>query len=552
MRALEGAITNADCFTWNATGSMCGLINRSGGVTVYDVAKNFAISFEPPCSLKGIKAFYFSPLSTYLVAAERFEPKTPTSPNMSLWHVSGKTKIVEGRIRKIAGNSWPSMKWTDDEVCCCRVLAPEDSPDPSVRESYLLQVLNSKTSKTENLNVPGVSLVEVCPGKARNRVAVFIAGNESVGRKPAVKIFDLSEMKPLLTHDFDASIDTCAMRWSAEGSRLLVQAGSEIDESGNSYYGTSKLFLFRVAESEVKAIPHEAPVQDARWSPTGDQFCLISGQTPFAIAMYDKEGEKTYEFAKARKNTIRFSTVKGRFLALGGFGNLAGELEFFDVASKKPFKATRAECTVECQWSPNGRVFMTSSTHPRMRVDNAISLFRYTGEAICSLPFPELYSAKWRPMPAADFPDVPASPRAFDLASKEPEVVKKAYRPPGRDGVVREGTVREVRVEASPSPPPKVEVAPPPPPPPPVPAGPVKMPCPEKDWFYRDPQQVVHGPYTKSVMNSWNKAGYFKTDLPIRAGSVLPFVELTALFPPGQALPFEQIMIIPPAWLNFK
>ena len=116
MRALEGAITNADCFTWNATGSMCGLINRSGGVTVYDVAKNFAISFEPPCSLKGIKAFYFSPLSTYLVAAERFEPKTPTSPNMSLWHVSGKTKIVEGRIRKIAGNSWPSMKWTDDEV----------------------------------------------------------------------------------------------------------------------------------------------------------------------------------------------------------------------------------------------------------------------------------------------------------------------------------------------------------------------------------------------------------------------------------------------------
>ena len=88
---------NADGFSWNSSGTMCGLINKSGGVTVCDVMKNFAISFAAPCSLKGIKAFYFSPLSTYLVAADRYEPKMPASPNMSLWHVAGKTKIVDGR-----------------------------------------------------------------------------------------------------------------------------------------------------------------------------------------------------------------------------------------------------------------------------------------------------------------------------------------------------------------------------------------------------------------------------------------------------------------------
>ena len=565
IRSIEGAITNADGFSWNSNGNMCGLINSTGGVTVYDVVKNFAVSFDAPCSLKGIKAFYFSPLSTYLVTAERFEPKTPQTPNMSLWHVAGKARIVEGRLRKIAGKAWPSMKWTDDELCCCRVLSTEDSPNPAVRESHILQVLNSRTSKTDNIDIPGVSLVEMCPGKGSTKVSVFISGNGD--RKPCIQVFDLGsvEKTPLLRHEFDHSIDTCAMKWNAQGTRILVQAGSEIDESGQSYYGTSKLFLAFVdtAVPSLKSIQHDAPVHDVQWSPTGSQFCLISGSTPFAVQLFDADGVCIHDLGKSRKNTVRFSTVKGRFLALGGFGNLAGELEFFDMPSKKSFSSTRSECTVECQWSPNGRVFMTSSTHPRMRVDNSITLFKYTGEKVSRLEFNELYSAKWRPMPKAEVPDTPASPRAFELASKQVEVVKKAYRPPSRTGLGDEQpkavTTPRVTEEA-----PKVvttttprDVLPPPPPPPPPVSPPkkqaVKMPCPEKEWFYKDPQEVVHGPYTKSVMSSWNKAGYFKEDLPIRAGSVLPFVPLNALFPVETVGgPFEAAMVVPQQWLNFK
>lgn len=529
---------NADGFTWNSSGSLCGLINKTGGITVYDVVKNFAVSFEPPCSLKGIKAFYFSPLSTYLVAAERFEPKTPEQPNMSLWHVAGKTKIVQGRIKKISGNSWPSMKWTDDEVCCCRVIAAEDSAIAGTRESHILQVLNSKTSKTENIDIPGVTKVEICP--KRTVVSVFIAENIERGRKPSVRVLDLSileaEKRTVLSYDFDFGIDTCNMRWNCSGDRLLVQAGSEIDESGQSYYGTSRMFLFSIpsdSPAKVIAIPHDPPAHDAQWNPQGDSFCLISGQTPFAIRMMDKDGNEIHDFGKSKKNTIRFSTVKGRFLALGGFGNLAGELDFLDVASKRTFKSTRAECTVECEWAPNGRVLMTSSTHPRMRVDNNITFFRYTGEKVATLEFPELYSAKWRPMPQANFPDLPASPRAFSLKQSDTETVKKAYRPPGRANTE------------------EIVAPPPPPPPPPAPVGPIKMPCPEKDWYYRDPKGEVHGPYTKSVMNSWNKAGYFKPTLPIRAGGVLPFVELAALFPEGLP-PFDLSMVVPPAWLSFR
>lgn len=513
---------------WNASGSMCGLINKSGGVTVYDVVRDFAVSFEAPCCLKGIKAFYFSPLSTYMVAAERFEPKTPETANMSLWHVAGKTRIVEGRIRKIAGNSWPSMKWTQDEVCCCRVICAADSPDPGVKESHILQVLNSKSSKTVNMDIPGVSQVEICQAKGSSCVSVFIEENVDKGRKPALKVFDLVvsslSSEKVIAFEFEYGTDTCVMKWNSQGDRLLVQAGSEVDETGSSYYGTSKLYILDLGKGQMKGVQHEAPVQDFQWNPQGTEFCLIYGQTPFSIVVFDKNGTKIHDFGKSRKNTIRYSPNYGRFLSLGGFGNLAGEIEFFDSASRKPFKSTRSECTVECQWAPNARLFMTSSTHPRMRVDNCISMFKYTGELVCKLEFPELYSAKWRPFTGQMFPDTPASPRAFDQQS---EPVKKAYRPPPSLDTTN--------------------VSPPPA------AAPIKIPCPDKDWHYRDPQGQLHGPYTRSVMNSWNKAGYFKPDLPIRAGSVLPFVALTDLFPLEIiGPPFEQAMVVPKAWIEFK
>jgi len=587
IKSIEGGITNGDGFMWNSNGNMCGVINKNGGVTVYDVLKNFALSFEAPCSLKGIKQFYFSPLSTYLVTAERFEPKTsPPSPNMSLWHVAGKSRIVEGRLRKITGfNNWPSMKWTEDEVCCCRVLSPEDSPNPGVKESHILQVLNSKSSKTENLNIPGITLVEICPIKNLARVGIFVIGNEDLGRPSSIKVFDLSASPApageVISYTFETPMDTCTMKWSPSGDRLLVQAGTEVDESGNSYYGTSNLYLVDLLEKTTKKIEHAPPVHDFGWVPCGDPghddtdsngFCLISGSTPFAIELFDKSGACVeYDFGKSRKNTIRFSTL-GRFLALGGFGNLAGELDFYHVPTKQVFRSTRAECTVECAWAPSGRVFMTSSTHPRMRVDNNITLFRYSGEKICKLEFAELYSAKWRPMPKEKFDDTPASPRAFTAAKKEPEVVKKAYRPPsglsgGGTGLTTQRTASARPPPArpdgpSPPPPPPPQVAapspppPPPPPPPPHVAAPVKMPCPDKEWYYTDPNGQVHGPYTKAMMSSWNKGGYFKSDLPIRAGVLLPFVPLSSLFPPevvcDQNGAFDNVMVVPMQWLTFK
>lgn len=521
---------------------MCGVINKSGGVTVYDVTKNFVALFEASCRIKGIKSFYFSPLSTYLVSAERFELKTaPDTPNMALWHVGSKSKIVEGKLRHLSSSAWPSMKWTVDESCCCRVLSLDDSPAlpaDTPREPYLMQVLNSKTGKADNIDIPGVTVVEVCPFKSGSTlVAVFIPYSDT-RREGYLRVYDAADISkpPVLSYNLGRKIDTCSMKWSSTGRRLLVQAGSEIDDSGQSYYGTSRLYLVNLEECNTIPINHSGHVQDFQWNPSGNLFCLISGLTPFSAELFDMDGMMVHDFGKSRKNTVKFNP-SGRFLALGGFGNLAGELDFIDVPTKTVFTTTRAECTVECDWAPSGRVFMTSSTHPRMRVDNNITLFKYSGEKLARLEFPELYSAKWRPMPKSSFPDPPASPRAFQAkdTNKAAEPVKKAYRPP-TGAAAGSGIVSQRQAS--------------PPPPPPPRAPPIKIPCPDKDWYYRDPMGEIHGPYARPTMHTWYKGGYLKPDLPMRIGTDMPFVSLATLFPTNDA--FESTLVLPSEWLNHK
>ena len=549
IRSIEGGITNGDGFMWNAKGSLCGVITKTGGLTVYDVDRDFAISFEVVCSLKGVKAFYFSPLSTYLVTTERFEPKTPLAPNMSLWHVAGKARIVEGKLRKISGNAWPSMKWTSDELCCCRILAPEDSPNPSVRAPHILQVLNSKTSKTVNFDIPGISLVEISPKGTLAAIFVNTVLPDGNAFGSLVSVYDLSvDKSPLLSFTFPKPVDLCSMKWNKLCTHILVQGGTEVDETGHSYYGSSNLFLLTVSTGASKRITHDPPVHDFQWNPLdGKTFCLISGSTPFRIEFFDTEGTHVKEFVRSRKNTICWSP-NGKFLALGGFGNLAGELDFYDIDSGKLFQSTKAECAVETQWAGN-RVFTTASTHPRMRVDNAVLLFNYFGDRIGKLDFDELYAAKWVLRADCQADNRPASPRAFNVQQVVVEK-KAAYRPPS-NGVGSSGLLvrrSESPTKSIPSPPSAPPSAPPPPPP-----SQVITRCPLDSWFYTDPENNVHGPYTKDVMNSWNKAGYFQPNLPVRTsigGIVLPFVSLNTLFDNTTGL-FDQNMIVPKLWLSY-
>jgi PERQ amino acid-rich with GYF domain-containing protein len=68
---------------------------------------------------------------------------------------------------------------------------------------------------------------------------------------------------------------------------------------------------------------------------------------------------------------------------------------------------------------------------------------------------------------------------------------------------------------------------------------PTMMPVPPEltvpeQWFYRDPQGNVQGPYETSSMRQWHEARYFTSDLPIKLRQWMGFHPLGAVFPDSE------------------
>jgi translation initiation factor 2A len=76
---------------------------------------------------------------------------------------------------------------------------------------------------------------------------------------------------------------------------------------------------------------YKGPIHDVQWNPSGDSYVVISGFVPAGSVLYDKTGIPIYEFGKHHRNLARWSPNK-RYLLLGGFGNLNGEIEIWDVS----------------------------------------------------------------------------------------------------------------------------------------------------------------------------------------------------------------------------
>lgn len=66
---------------------------------------------------------------------------------------------------------------------------------------------------------------------------------------------------------------------------------------------------------------------------------------PAAACLYDLKANIVHEFGCAHRNTITFSP-HGRFVCLAGFGNLAGEMDFWDLNKKKKMGKNTSHCAV--------------------------------------------------------------------------------------------------------------------------------------------------------------------------------------------------------------
>ncbi len=238
------------------------------------------------------------------------------------------------------------------------------------------------------------------------------------------------------------------LKWNALGTSLIVLAQTEVDKSNKSYYGETTMYLLSANGSFDARITldKEGPIHDVSWSPNSTEFGVIYGFMPAKTTIFNHRGVAIHSFPLAPRNTIIFSPT-GRFALVAGFGNLAGQIDVYDLE-----KDYRKICTIEsgnpsvCSWSPDSRYIMTATTSPRLRVDNGIKLWHVGGGIMYNEDMVELYNVIWRPVPLGSLPagedplhPVPTphpSALAYLGTVKTPSKPVGAYRPPGARGAM--------------------------------------------------------------------------------------------------------------------
>ena len=166
---------------------------------------------------------------------------------------------------------------------------------------------------------------------------------------------------------------------------------------------------------------------------------------PAKTTIFNTKANATHNFALGPRNTILFSP-HGKFVLVAGFGNLAGQMDIYDME-----KDYHKICTIEasnasvCEWSPDGKHILTATTSPRLRVDNGVRVWHVGGGLMYNEELQELYHVTWRPQSPLSYPlENPLHPTptphvsALDYLGtvKTPSKPAGAYRPPGARGTL--------------------------------------------------------------------------------------------------------------------
>ncbi|MCJ1279513.1 hypothetical protein MMC21_007337 [Puttea exsequens] len=408
-------------------------------VTVIDASVGHIITTLPA---HNVYELGFSPLGTCIITWQRpgKDENGDAIKNLKVWRVleagsdaGDDEHNLVGRFVQKSQTGW-NLQYTYDERYCARVVTNE------------VQFYESGDLGTvwNRLRVEGVTDFALSPGK-NHTLAAFIP--ERKGQPAAVKVFNVPNFDAAVSQKSFFKGDKVQLKWNDQGTSLIVLAQTEVDKSGKSYYGETTLYLMSANggfDSRID-LDKDGPIHDVIWSPNSKEFGVVYGYMPAKTTIFNTKAKATHTFALAPRNTIIFSP-HGRFVLIAGFGNLAGQMDIYDMV-----KDYQKICTIEasnasvCEWSPDGKHILTATTSPRLRVDNGVRIWHFGGGLMYNEDLTELYHVTWRPQSATTHPlEDPLHPMPTPHASalaylgtvKTPSKPAGAYRPPGARGQI--------------------------------------------------------------------------------------------------------------------
>ncbi|CAA9962151.1 hypothetical protein PTNB73_03053 [Pyrenophora teres f. teres] len=405
-------------------------------VSVIDASAGHIITILPT---PNVYELGFSPLGTYLITWQRPSKDDDGNAvkNLRVWKTlsdeaedDGSRAVIGEYVQKNQ-NGW-NLQYTSDEKFCARVVTNEVQFFQS----------NDLRNPWNKLRVEGVTDMALSPGK-NHSVAVFVP--ERKGMPAAVKVFQVPQFSQPVSQKTFFKGDKVQLKWNDLGTSLIVLAQTEVDKTNKSYYGETNMYILSANgtfDSRIQ-LDKEGPIHDVSWSPNSKEFGVTYGYMPAKTTIFNQRAVAQHSFDLGPRNTILFSP-HGRFVIVAGFGNLAGDMDIYDL--ERNFAKVchvKTSNSTYCEWSPDGQHILTATTSPRLRVDNGIRIYHVSGGLMYNEDMAELYHVVWRPQPTSMFPltdpltTVPtphSSALAYLSTQKTPSKPAGAYRPPGARG----------------------------------------------------------------------------------------------------------------------
>ncbi|XP_019083329.1 PREDICTED: eukaryotic translation initiation factor 2A-like [Camelina sativa] len=377
---------------FSVDGSKLMAIKSDGIISIYNSS---SLTELRSFTIANVTAAELSPCGTYLQTFQK--PTTPQEKNVSVWNIETGDLAHSHYQKSITKTTWPSIRFCPDESSACRL---------ATNEVQFFDPKDFSKGITSRIRVPGVAAFELSKTPA-SHVAVFVP--ESKGSPGSVQIFgcgkDLQSQPSARRSFFRCS--SVQFSWNHGSTGLLVVVQSDVDKTNQSYYGETKLHYLTIDGTHEGLVPlrKEGPVHDVQWSFSGSEFAVVYGFMPACVTIFDKNCKPLMELGEGPYNTLRWNP-KGRVLCVAGFGNLPGDMAFWDVVNKKQLGSNKAEWSVTSEWSPDGRYFLTASTAPRRQIDNGMKIFNYDGKRYFKKAFEKLYQAEWKPVSPDRFGEI--------------------------------------------------------------------------------------------------------------------------------------------------
>lgn len=292
-------------------------------------------------------------------------------------------------------NNW-AIQWSQDEQYFAR-LAPKGKQK---YELHLYNLSNITKDPICKYQADGLASFEISKSINPTRIAVFI--QESSGIPASVRLFNIPTFTTPVSMKSFFKADKVQLFWNKTGQSLLVLVQTDIDHSGKSYYGESRLcFLSGDGKFDCHVTlgdKDNGPVHDITWSPINNEFIVIHGFMPSKATLFDSKCQPIFEFGTAHRNHIRYNQ-QGNVICIAGFGNLSGHIDIWDRTKLTKLASFQSSGTTLCEWAPTGKHLVLATLSPRLRVDNGYKIVHYSsGYIVCQESLKELTSFEFNPL----------------------------------------------------------------------------------------------------------------------------------------------------------